>query len=84
MIFKRGTGSVNQELARVQFWLEEKSQILDGPNGDDGMIREWQDHKAEKRTMVGMLKVGMWVIGTICGIPALLVSLSALGLVHLR
>jgi hypothetical protein len=84
LIFKRGGGTINQELARLQFWAEEKSQLLDGSNGDDGMIREWQDHQAEKRTMAGLLKIGLIVIGGICGIPALLVSLSALGVVHLR
>ena len=80
----RGTGTVNQELAHVQYWAESTSLTLDGPNGDDGMIREWQDFQAGRHALLKAIKVVGGILIFVCGIPAVLVSLSALGFIHLR
>lgn len=84
MAFKRGTGTVQVELARLQFWAEETSVTLDGQNGDIGMVREWRDFKSQREAMDKFIKVGFLVLGFICGVPAMLVSLMALGVIHLR
>ena len=61
----------------MQIWAKTTDIDLNGRNGDDGVIREWRDFKSQ-------LKVIVAVFGFVCGVPAILVALSALGVVHLR
>ena len=82
--FRRGKGIVSVELARLQYWAEETSDTLDGQNGQIGMIQEWQDFKTERRTLQTLLKLLLGFVVFVCGVPAVLVSLSALGIIHLR
>jgi hypothetical protein len=48
------------------------------------MIREWRNFTSERKALETFIKWGIFAIGGLCGIPALLVALSALGIVHLR
>jgi hypothetical protein len=41
--FRRGQGSVNVELANLQGWCERTSEILEGVNGQPGLIKEHED-----------------------------------------
>ena len=84
MRFQRGTGTISQELAHLQYWAENSSLTLDGPNGDDGMIREWQDAKAGRIALEKFVKLSFAILIFICGVPATLVSLAALGVIHLH
>ena len=84
MAFKRGNGSVNVELARLQFWAEVLSPILEGDDREAGLIREWRDFQSQGHAVAKILKVGFIALGFICGVPAVLVSLSVLGIIHLR
>jgi hypothetical protein len=78
MPWERGEGTTDQELSKVQSWIEQWDPKLNGGNGSGiGMYLEWQNFKATMRT-------GILILGFICGVPALLVSLSALGIIHLR
>ena len=68
----------------MQFWAEVTSQTLDGEDGDIGMVREWRDFKSQREAFEKFVRTGILIMGMVCGIPALLVSLSALGVIHLR
>lgn len=39
MAWKRGRQSIQIEVSRLQSWVEDNDPVLNGPNGDDGMIR---------------------------------------------
>lgn len=77
MSWERGEKSTDYELARVQAWIEVTDIELHGPEGETGTVREWRDFKA-------FAKGAVWIGGILLAIPALLVTLSALGWVHLH
>ena len=77
MTWVRGDRDVEYELSRVQSWVEYTDPDLHGRNGDDGVIREWRDFRAQWR-------LAMWGIGVIAAVPGILVALSALGVIHLK
>jgi hypothetical protein len=77
MSWKRGERSTDYELARAQGWIETTDIELHGPEGDSGVVREWRDFKS-------FVHGAMWVGGALLAIPAILLSLSALGWIHLR
>ena len=66
MSWKRGSASAEVELSRVQDWIEYVDPDLYGPDGDDGMIREFRDDKAaamQRSKDIGtLLKLGQWVL----------------------
>ena len=88
MSWTRGNGSTDYELARTQWWIENADVELHGPDGDDGVIREWRDYKTARdqrdKDVTLMIKTVAWILGSLIAIPAALVSLSALGLIHLH
>ena len=45
MPWKRGTGSVEVELSNVQSWIEQTDRVLNGENGEKGLIRTFQTDK---------------------------------------
>lgn len=77
MSWKRGTGTTDFELAHVQEWVELNDIALNGPDGDDGVIREWRDFRS-------FIRGALWIGGVLMGIPTLLLTMSALGIIHLR
>lgn len=77
MPYEPGNESVERELLKLQLWAKDADIDLNGRNGEEGVIREWRDFKSQ-------LKVIVAVFGFVCGVPAILVALSALGVVHLR
>jgi hypothetical protein len=66
MSWKRGSASAEVELSRVQDWIEYVDPDLYGPDGDDGVIREFRDDKAaaaQRSKDIGtLLKLGQWVL----------------------
>lgn len=84
MSWKRGKGSTDWELERAQECLESHDVLLNGGEGEMGIIREWRDFKSQRSAFESYIKVSMVVLGVICGIPGFLVALSALGFIHLR
>lgn len=84
MSWTRGERDTDYELSRVQSWVETNDIALNGPDGDDGVIREWRDFQSKKEAFETFMRWGMAVIGILVAIPAALVSLSALGFIHLR
>lgn len=71
MAYERGQGTVEVELARVQSWVEQADPDLYGRNGDDGVIREHRDARAN-------LKLAVILCGLFGGlIPTILALLSA-------
>lgn len=69
MSWKRGNGSVNVELSRVQGKLEDWSEELDG---EAGMIREFREDRAERRGTVKLLKWIVSVLGAMTGVQVIL------------
>lgn len=49
MPWTRGRKAIPVEVSRIQDWVERSDLILNGPNGDDGMIRLFYDDKAGER-----------------------------------
>jgi hypothetical protein len=77
MSWKRGEKPTDYELARLQDWTERADIELHGPEGDTGIVAEWRDFKA-------YMKAGIVIGGALLAIPAILVSMSALGWIHLH
>lgn len=84
MAWKRGRQSIQIEVSRLQSWVEDNDPVLNGPNGDNGMIREWQDFTAKREAFESFVKWMVSLIGLMVAFPAALVGLSALGIIHLR
>lgn len=84
MPWERGTASLEIEVSRIQSWVETTDPELNGKNGEDGVIREWHDFKAQRKAFESFVRWSMKAIGILVAIPALLVTLSALGVIHLR
>jgi hypothetical protein len=84
MSWKRGTGSTDWELRRVQECVEDHDILLNGGEGEIGMVREWRDFKSKRDAFEAYIKISITVIGLVCGVPGILVALSALGVIHLR
>lgn len=81
MAFKRGTGSVQVELARLQSWTESTDVDLYGAgNGDLGVIREHRDDRAERVGTDKFVKKAVGVMGAMNGI---LVLIKALEMLHI-
>jgi hypothetical protein len=83
-IWERGTASLPIEVSRMQSWIERADLELHGPNGDEGMVRQWHDFQAQMKAFEKFVRVSFIAIGVLVGVPGVLVSLSALGLIHLR
>lgn len=84
MSWTRGERGTDYELSRVQSWVETNDIALNGPDGDDGVIREWRDFRSKKEAFETFMRWTLAAIGLLVAIPAALVSLSALGVIHLR
>lgn len=67
MAFRRGTGSVEVELARLQSWVENADEDLYGKGeGDVGVIQEHRDTRTQMKTLI-------WIVGLFGGgIPTIL------------
>ena len=78
MSWKRGEKSTDVELSRTQDWIEFWDLRLGGGNGEGrGMYQEWQDYKSKIYVLV---KVAV----ALAAVPGILLTLSALGVLHLR
>ena len=84
MPYEPGHESVERELLKLQIWGRITDVILFGKDGDDGMVTEWRDFKTTRRNFEEFAKGALWVLVFLCGVPATLVALSALGFIHLR
>ena len=84
MPWQRGAASLEIETSRIQSWIEDVDPELNGRNGEDGVIREWHDFKAQRKAFETFVRWAMILIGALAGVPATLVALSALGVIHLR
>lgn len=82
MPWVRGKGTVQVELANVQSWIETNDPVLNGKNGDPGMIRLFHDDRAKQEQRdkdIGILiKVVAWVFGPMSLIEIVLSVLRAL------
>lgn len=74
MAYVRGNASVEVELARIQSWVEDVDPEL---KGEKGMIREWRDHQAERRSLMNFFKVIAAVLGGLTAIQAAMEILKA-------
>ena len=84
MSWKRGEALLEIEVSRIQSWVEGADPDLYGRNGADGVIREWHDFKAQRKAFESFMRWAMKALVLLAGVPAVLVALSALGLIHLR
>jgi hypothetical protein len=79
MSWKRGTESVDRELLRIQIWIEGVDPILNGDNGEPGMIRNYYDDKAAERQrgkdIAILVKLAQWVVAP-ASVGALLLQLA--------
>ena len=75
MAYRRGDGTVEVELARLQSWAEGTDVDLYGRDGDDlGVIREHRDARMSIRLLI-------WICGIFGGlIPTVLTLLTYLHL----
>lgn len=52
MPYRRGSGSVEVELSKLQSWVEQSDPILFGTGGEDrGLVREHQDDRQERKVL---------------------------------
>ena len=84
MSWERGEAILEIEVSRIQSWVEGADPDLYGRNGADGVIREWHDFKAQRKAFESFMRWTMKALVLLAGVPAVLVALSALGLIHLR
>lgn len=71
MAWKRGRGTLQVELANVQSQVEYWSCELDGTGGgDEGMIQEWHDDKAQRAALRSFVKIAVALGGLLVGVPA--------------
>jgi hypothetical protein len=84
MPWQRGEASLEFEVSRIQSWIETADPELNGRNGADGVIREWHDFNAQRKAFESFMRWTMEALVLLAGVPAVLVALSALGLIHLR
>jgi hypothetical protein len=85
MPWMRGTGTTDEELARVQAWIEFWDPRIDGGDGKGiGMYAEWQEWKAKSSAFQTFMKVGVSIVTVLAAFVGLLVGLSSIGVVHLR
>ena len=68
MAYERGSGSVEVELARVQSWIEQADPDLYGRNGDDGVIREHRENRANLRMAVALCAIFGGAVPTILAV----------------
>ena len=82
MPWKRGTGSVEVELSNVQSWIEQTDRVLNGENGEKGLIRIFQtdkDKQAQRdEDMMRLFKIIVWVFGPTSALGLLLSLLRAI------
>lgn len=85
MPWVRGDGTTDEELSRVQAWIEFWDPRIDGGNGKGiGMYAEWQDFKSKSNAFQTFVKWGVGIVTILSAFVGILVGLSALGVVHLR
>lgn len=72
--YRRGTRDTDYELSRVQDRMENWSDELDG---EDGMIRQFQDDRAERRATVRMLKFVAGALAGVTGVQAAIAIFQA-------
>jgi RNase P/RNase MRP subunit POP5 len=76
MAYNRGNQSVEVELARCQSWIEQADRDLYGEKGDNGVIREHRDNRANLRMAVALCAIFGGAV------PTILAILHAFGLLH--
>lgn len=78
MAYKRGTGTVEQELEKLQSWTEFADIDLYGRNGDKGLIRDFRDDRATSEANQRFVKGAVTLMAALGGVPALIVILQIL------
>lgn len=79
MAFKRGSGTVEVELARLQSWVENADPILYGTDGEDvGLIREHYADRTERLTTERFIRRAVTALTLLGGIPGLIIVLQLL------
>ena len=74
MTYRRGNQSVEVELSRLQQAAENWSDDLDG---EEGVIRQFREDRAERKGTVKSLKLLALVLGIITGLQAVFTILRA-------
>lgn len=75
MVWKRGRGTVQVELANLQSQVETWSEIFDG---ETGMIRYIQNERSERDALRGFIKTALWIGTVFVGAPAFILSVVEL------
>jgi hypothetical protein len=70
--YKRGEQNLQVEVSRLQSWTETADIHLYGPDGDSGMVREWQDDQAEKKANRRHVATVVTLCGVFGAIPAVI------------
>lgn len=85
MSWARGSGTVEQELARCQYWIEDIDPELNGKNGDKGVIREFREDKAANAQrdadLRSFMKFIAWFIGIAQSAGLVAIILRAAGVI---
>lgn len=85
MPWERSDGTTDEELAKVQSWIEFWDPRIDGGNGKGiGMYAEWQDFKSKYSAFQTFMKIGVSIVTVLAAFVGLIVGLSSIGVVHLR
>lgn len=78
MTFRRGTGSVEVELASIQTWAEGIDPVVEGHTAEIGQLRTFKDSTEGKFTVI------VWMNGIILAlVTGMIVALFAWGLSHI-
>ncbi len=81
-MYERGEASIEVEVSRLQAWTENADVDLYGRNGDIGLIREFRDDRSQRIALMRFVRTAVAIMGALGGIPALIVILELLGIIH--
>ena len=80
MAYKRGRGTVQVELARLQDWAERMSEKLEGDFGEKGLIEQHEEMLMREATETKQNNdaAAFWtrICAGICAIPAILTTIN--------
>ena len=80
MAYRRGNGTVNVELARLQSWVEQADEDLYGDDRRKGVIKEHEEREMREATAKEQddRTSAFWtkVCAGICAVPAILTTIN--------
>ncbi len=81
-MYELGDGSLEVRVTRLESWVAPTDVELHGRNGDIGLIREFRDDRSQRIALMRFVRLAVTVMAALGGVPALIVILELLGIIH--